>query len=108
MIRFDSIQTELSYVSSAMKNDKEAVLAAVTQNGEALVFASDELKGDKDFILAAVMAQNGGELQFPSEELQVDKDKALELVTKWTEMDKTIVSTNGRIRCFRLQCNIIK
>ena len=35
-------------------NDKEVVLAAVKQNGMALIFASEELKNDKEIVLAAV------------------------------------------------------
>ena len=38
-----------------MKNDRGVVMmAAVTQNGRALKYASEEMKGDKDVVLAAV------------------------------------------------------
>ena len=41
-----------------LKNDCEIVLAAVTQNGIALLHASEELKNDREVVLAAV-TQNG-------------------------------------------------
>lgn len=34
--------------------DREVVLAAVNENGYALQFASDELRADRDVVLAAV------------------------------------------------------
>ena len=43
------------------------------QNGEALYFASADLKGDKEVVLAAV-EEYGGALQFASEDLQADED----------------------------------
>jgi hypothetical protein len=33
-----------------LKNDKEIVLIAVKQNGRALQYASEELKGDKEVV----------------------------------------------------------
>ena len=48
---------------------KEAVLAAVQQDGDALQYASEELKADKEVMLAAVQ-QAGQSLLFASEELQ--------------------------------------
>ena len=38
----------LEHASDELKADKEVVLAAVTQRGNALSYASDELKGDKE------------------------------------------------------------
>jgi hypothetical protein len=52
---------------------KEALLAAVAQNGIALTYASAELKNDKEVVLAAV-AQNGRALRYASAELKNDKD----------------------------------
>ena len=37
-----------------MKNDKEVVLAAVKQDGPALMYANTELKNDREVVLAAV------------------------------------------------------
>jgi hypothetical protein len=47
------------------------VLAAVAQNGGALLWASAELQGDREIVLAAV-AQNGHALQYAAAELKGD------------------------------------
>ena len=44
----------LNYASDELKKDREIVLAAVKINGLALEYASDELKKDRDIVLAAV------------------------------------------------------
>ncbi len=48
-------------------------MAAVAQNGRALRFASDGLRGDRDVVMAAV-AQDGRALQYASAGLRVDPD----------------------------------
>ena len=53
--------------------NKEVVLAACSQNGKALFYASETLRADKDVALAAC-SQNGDALQFASETLRADKD----------------------------------
>ena len=52
------------------------VLAAVTQDGDALQDASDELQNDKEVVLAAV-AQDGDALEYASDELQNDEEVVL-------------------------------
>ncbi|KAG2382666.1 hypothetical protein C9374_005246 [Naegleria lovaniensis] len=54
-------------------NDKEIVLAAVTNDGIALQFASSELKNDKEVVLRAVM-QNNQAQRYASETLTKDND----------------------------------
>jgi hypothetical protein len=44
----------LQYTSDELRADKEVVLAAVTRNGMALQYTSDELRDDKEVVLAAV------------------------------------------------------
>ena len=44
----------LKFASEALRNDKEVVLAAVKQNGYALHFASEKLKNNKDFVLDCI------------------------------------------------------
>jgi hypothetical protein len=61
------------YISEELKKDKEVVLAAVKQDGYALQYASEELKKDKEVVLAAVK-QNGYALKYASEELKKDKE----------------------------------
>ena len=50
---------------------KEEVLEAVKQEGFALRFASDELRGDREVVLEAVK-QDGDALEFASEELRFE------------------------------------
>ena len=38
-----------------MQNDREVVLAAVTQRGDALKYASEELQNGKQMVFAAIM-----------------------------------------------------
>ena len=71
----------LQYVSDELKNDKEVVLAAITEDGRALEYASDELKNDKEVVLAAV-TQYGRALEYASDELKNDKDVVLAAVTE--------------------------
>jgi len=49
-------------VSTELRNDKEVVSKAVTQNGGSLRYASGCLKNDKEVVIRAVK-QNGKSLQ---------------------------------------------
>ena len=42
------------FADERLKKDKDIVLAAVIQNGDALKFADDALKNDKSFILKCI------------------------------------------------------
>jgi hypothetical protein len=66
----------LGDASAELKNAKELVLAAVAQNGYALLYTSVELKNDKEVVLAAV-AQHGRALRHASVELKNDKEVIL-------------------------------
>ena len=61
----------LRFASEELKNDKGVVLAAVTQDGNCLRFASELLKNDKEIVLVAVN-QDGYALQYASKKLQND------------------------------------
>ena len=63
----------LQYASDELKNDKEVVMAAVNHYGYNLKYASDELKGDKEVVIAAV-TNHKCNLQFASDEMKADKD----------------------------------
>ena len=54
---------------ASARADREIVLAAVAQNGCALMFASEALRGDRDVVLVAV-AENGKALDYASPELR--------------------------------------
>ncbi|MCX6989588.1 MAG: DUF4116 domain-containing protein [Chlamydiae bacterium] len=67
--------------NEGLRNDHAIVLAAVTQNSEALVYASPRLGNDRDIVLAAV-TQNGGALRSASEGLRNDHAIVLAAVTQ--------------------------
>ena len=69
----------LLHASEALKNDKEFVLAAVQQSGRGLQLASEALKNDKEVVLAAV-GQNGMSLQHAAAALKNDKEVVLAAV----------------------------
>ena len=69
----------LQYASDELKNDKEVVLASVNKDGDALEFASDELKNDKEVVLAA-LNKYVSPLQYASEELKNDKNIIIQAV----------------------------
>ena len=64
---------------AALHDNKRVVMAAVQQNGKALMFASRRLTSDGEVVRAAV-AQNGKAFYFASAELRCDKDFVLETV----------------------------
>ena len=63
---------DLEFASEDLKRDREIVMAAVKQDFRALEFASDTLKRDRDILMAAVK-QGGNALKFASEDLQKDR-----------------------------------
>lgn len=67
----------LENASPWMRGDRDTVLAAIAMNEEAMKFASDELKGARDFVLVAANHNKWRVLQFASAELQVDRDIVL-------------------------------
>ncbi|SPX61910.1 DUF4116 domain-containing protein [Legionella feeleii] len=72
----------LEYASETLKNDRDFLLAAVAENGWALEYASETLKDDREVVLAAV-AQNRLALQYASETLK--DDELLQKVQKLQE-----------------------
>ena len=71
------------------RRDKEAVLAAVKQNGMALEFADPALQKDKEIVLAAV-TQNGMALEFAHLDLLKDKDIILAEARFWANLNAAI------------------
>ena len=68
----------LRYASKDLRADREVVLTAVRQNGLALEFANDDLRADREVVLAAVQ-QAGLALQFADETLLQDEQFVAEL-----------------------------
>ncbi len=61
----------LAYISDELKSDKEFVLAAVQNNGLALEYASEDLKSDKEVVLEAI-ENNGRAFEYASKDLRPD------------------------------------
>ena len=66
--------TKLENASEELRADREVVMAAVRNNGEqSLEFASDNLKGDKEVVLAAVKERSTA-LDFADDSLKNDPE----------------------------------
>ena len=63
----------LQYATEELRGDREIVMAAVTQNGWALQFATEALRGDREIVMAAV-TQNWRALRHATEELRGDNE----------------------------------
>ena len=57
------------------------VMTAVSQNGHALEFATDELRGDREVVMKAV-SENGYALEHATEELRADREVAMKAVSQ--------------------------
>lgn len=80
----DDLMTPRSAVA-ATQNNRATVLAAVARDGRALEYASDELKNDREIVLAAVKQTHGRALEHASDELRNDRSFMLKAI----EMDAT-------------------
>ena len=78
----------LCYASSRMRNDREVVVAACNEHTLAIEFASDALKGDRGLMLGLCRI-NGVSLAYASNELQSDEEvvtaavKSCNMALKW-------------------------
>ena len=63
----------LYYASQKLRDDKDVVLAAVTNKAIILKYASQRLRADKDIALAAVK-QNKKSFSYIADELKNDED----------------------------------
>lgn len=77
----------LRFASEQLKNDTKFMLAAVRTDSCPLDYASDELKNDREFMLAAVQ-QNGAALYYTSDELKNDKEVVMKAVQQngWSSL----------------------
>ena len=65
----------VSRFSDNLKNDECVIFAAINISGETFKYASEKLKGDKDFVLDAIKkTKNGNIFEFVSEDLRGDKE----------------------------------
>ena len=75
----------LKHASNELKGDRTIVLAAVSQRGQAwraLSYASPEMKRDREVVTAAVQ-QNGSALQFADPVLKGDRWKTRSCWKQW-------------------------
>merc|ERR1712194_867406 len=63
----------LQWASADLKADREIVLAAVSNDGFALQYASADLKADREIVVIAV-SKNGNSLQYASADLKADRE----------------------------------
>ena len=63
----------LSEASEELKGDREIVLAAVSKHGRAIQYASQELKGDREIVMTAI-SNRGWFLMFAPQELKGDQE----------------------------------
>ena len=66
-------ESALSFAADHLRGDREVVMTAVANWGDALAFAADHLRGDREVVMTAV-AQNGYALRYATEELREDKE----------------------------------
>ena len=71
----------LAFASLELKNSETVVLAAIDQNGLALQYASKEMKNSETVVLAAVY-QNGLALQYASAEMKNSETVVLDAVSQ--------------------------
>ena len=72
----------LRFAHDGQRTDRDVVLQAVKQYGTALEFAGEGLEADKVLVLQAV-TETGTALQFAHDDLRKDRDVALQTVTRW-------------------------
>jgi hypothetical protein len=70
----------LYYASEELRADREIVMAAVSIDGFSLVYASEELRADREIVMTAV-SNDGRALKYVSEELQADREVVLTAVS---------------------------
>ena len=97
----DLVLDEDSGCGAAFRGDRELVLAATLVNGEALAYATDELKADKGLVLAAAAKGDRYALARADDALKADPDfvkevlgvapGALEFVAEALKNDRDIV-----------------
>ncbi len=88
---------EFKYASNELKQDKEFVLSLVMNQGKALEDVSEELQNDRDVVLAAVKS-HGDALKYAGKELQNDKDIVLAAVSSYSWYSWTLEYASEKLR----------
>ena len=71
----------LQFCSEELRGDFEIVMEAVSQHGQALEYAIEKLQSDRKIVMQAV-SQDGCALQFASEDLKGDREVVMEAVSQ--------------------------
>ena len=69
-------------ISEKLKADREVVLEAVKNNGNALAYAAEDLRCDREIVMEAVK-NNGKALAYAAEDLRCDREIVMEAVTNF-------------------------
>ena len=72
----------LRYAPEELRGDREVVIKAVSQNGRALQHATEELRGDGEVVMKAV-SQDGVALFYAAEELRGDREVVMKAVSQY-------------------------
>ena len=71
----------LKYATEEMKGDREIVMAAVSKHGHTLQYATEELKGDREIVMAAV-SKHGFALVYATEEMKGEREIVMAAVSQ--------------------------
>ena len=69
----------LEYASDELKNDYNIVMKALSNNGNALQYASDEIRNDRNIVMFAI-ENSSFALEYASDELQNDREVILHTI----------------------------
>lgn len=75
-----SLGTALQYAAKELRSDREVVVTAVRSQGSALYWAAREFRSDREVVLEAVHSQ-GEALQYAAAEYKADRDVVLAAVS---------------------------
>ena len=91
------------YATEELKGDRVFMLRAVWENPLAFQYATEELKGDRDMVMA-VVARDGHAFQYATEELRGDRD----IVLAAAGIDVHTFQYAIEVRYFRNPCGALR
>jgi len=97
----------LLFAEVALKQDRQVVIEAVRQHGESLRFADEALRRDREVVLNAVW-ENGWSLRFADTALRQDREVVFEAVRQHCDAFKFVGNTlrnDPLLQPHAVQCN---
>lgn len=91
---------DLVFASAEMRADRDVVLAAVKQNGNALRHASDALRNDRDLVRTVVLSKPFA-FEYASDELRGDRDFVLGLFATSNHVHCLLMYASDELRADR-------